>query len=275
MRFSDIQPRHVLCILGPDQGYAELARSIQSGIDDFAPEFEIDTDYSLDTPDARMEVGFDVCWDRVHEEAWTDADEAAVEDHGCVIYVLGPRMEPDNSVAVSAQALRLIAHVLAGPAVAVKGETAGVAHGVERWQQLCGEAEHARSDAELARVCRLALCKRPLGDDEFLSSVGFHLVGLPEVFVPREMSDDELVLSAKIDSIADQLFAQGVEPVLRSGQAALEPVDGYDEDAFKYNPYGALYWHVTDTPATRPPEPTAKPGWAERLGRSLAARLKG
>ena len=246
MSFSEFQPRHVLCLLGRQGSFSELCRSMQSAIDDFALEFEIDTVYSQDTPDDRMAESFDKSWDRVHKGAWTEEDEEAVLEHGCVIYVLGPRMDAEDAVETSANALRLVVHALDSGATAAKGESAGVAHGAARWKQLGRDAEHLVEGLTLARLCRLAFSRRPLSDGDFLCSVGFHLVGLPEVFVPRSLSDDELMLSSIIDSVADEIFTHGVELVLARRSAMLLPIDDYDEDDFKYNPYGAVYVSVGD-----------------------------
>jgi hypothetical protein len=241
MSFSEFQPRHVLCILGRRGGFSELWRSIQSAIDNFAPRFEIDAEFSQDAPDDRMADSFDVSRDRVHKDAWTEEDEEAVLAHGNVIYVLGPHMDTESAVETSAIALCLIVHALNNGAVAVKGESAGVAHGAARWKQLGSDAENAKEGLGLARTCRLAFSRRPLSDGEFLCSVGFHLVGLPEVFVSRSLSDDELVLSSIIDRIADEMFAEGIEVILARSGGMLLPVDDYDEDDFKFNPYGAVY----------------------------------
>ena len=37
------------------------------------------------------------------------------------------------------------------------------------------------------------------------------------------------------------MFIDGVEMVLARHGAMLLPIDDYDEDDFKYNPYGAIY----------------------------------
>ncbi|OCP02822.1 hypothetical protein BC374_12305 [Ensifer sp. LC13] len=235
-----MQPRHVLCFLGQPGRFVELRRVIQSAIDGFAPGFEVDEMFSQDAPDDRMPASFDVCWDRVHPKAWTDEDEEAVREHGCVIYVPGPPMTAENAVETSAKALRLVVHTLGNGAVAAKGESAGVAHGLARWKQLGREADNHAEGVASARLCRLTFSKRPLSDGDFLFSVGFHLVGIPEVFVPRSLSDDERALSAIIDEVADEVFAEGVEVVLARRGAVLLPIDDYEEDDFKYNPHGAI-----------------------------------
>ncbi|UAX94680.1 hypothetical protein LAC81_10855 [Ensifer adhaerens] len=235
-----MEPRHVLCLLGAERPFSELCEMIQSAIERFAPGFEIDYTFSEDAPDDRMPMSFDVCWDRVQEGAWNEADEEAVSDHRSVIYVLGPPMRAADAVTNSAMALRLIVHALENGIVAAKGESAGVAHGVARWRELARDAE-GQTGAALARPCRLAFGKRPIGTTDHLYSIGFHLIGIPEVYVPRSVSDNELALSAIIDTVAEELFGDGVETVLARRGAKLLPVDGYDEDDFKYNPYGAIH----------------------------------
>jgi len=240
MSFSEVKPRHVLCLLGGQTPFSELCEVIQSAIESFAPGFEIDDTFSEDAPDDRMSMSFEVCRDRVHKGAWSEADEEAVGDHRSVIYVLGPPMTAEDAVQNSAIALRLVAHTLDNGIVAAKGESAGVAHGVDRWKALAREAD-GQTGAALARPCRLAFAKRPIGTDEHLYSVGFHLVGIPEVYAPKTLSDDELALSALIDTVADEVVTDGIDQVLKRRGARLLPVDAYGEDEFKYNPFGAIH----------------------------------
>jgi hypothetical protein len=241
MSSPEYPPRLMLCFLGQPGGFAELHRSIQSAIDTIAPDFEIDTEYAQDGPDDRMLQSFRACWDQVHPDAYTAKDHEAVRLHGCVIYVAGPHTNPETAVETSARGLRLVVSALRGGATAVKVESASVAHGAARWEQLGRDAEGAKTKDVLCNICRLAVAKRPITDGEFLYSVGFHLVGLPEVYVPASLSEDELELSAIIDRVADEMAADGVDAVLARHNARLLPVDAYEEDEFFYNPYGAVY----------------------------------
>ncbi len=61
---------------------------MELAIDDFADGFEVDAEFSQDTPDERMAEAFNASWDRVHESAWDATDGIAVREHGCVVYVL-------------------------------------------------------------------------------------------------------------------------------------------------------------------------------------------
>jgi len=239
--FSEYRPRNVLCFLGSVDGFQDLLQAAKDAIKDFATDFEIDMESTQDAPDVRMSESFAVFWDQVHEDAWHQHDVEAVISHGCVVYVVGPHMEAAEAPAVSLTALRLVERLLAAGATAAKGESAGVAHGAARWRQLAQEAEGAEPGAA-TRACRLAFAKRPLTDGYYLSSVGFHLVGLPDVFVPSNSSLDELALSAMIDSVADEMAADGVEAVVARYGAELKAINEYEEDDFKYNPFGGVYF---------------------------------
>lgn len=247
---SEYKPRHVLCFLGKKNGLAALQQSARAAIDTFATDFSLDEDYSQDEPDDRMERSFNVCWDRVDPDAYQEADEQAVAGHGSVLYVLGPSMAAETAVTTSAKALMFVQHMLDHGAVAVKGESAGVAHGARRWKELF---EQSRRDAAsddalaLAKTCRLAFARRPIGDDaDGMASVGFHLVGLPDVEVHFTRKDEaqpstnteQLKIAALIDDIADQMTRDGVEAAVKDRRADLSDDTRYEEDEYKFNPFG-------------------------------------
>jgi len=249
---SEYEPRHVLCFLGAENGLAALQQSARAAVDTFAADFSLDEDYSQDEPDDRMERSFNVCWDRVQPDAYQEADEKAVAGHGSVLYVLGPSMAADTTVTTSAKALMFVQHMLDHGAVAVKGESAGVAHGARRWKELFEQSRReAASDdlMALARTCRLAFTRRPIGGDaDGMGSVGFHLVGLPDVQVHFTRKDEQkpstnseqLVIAKLIDDIADQMTRDGVETALKDRNLELSDDTRYEEDEYKFNPFGVV-----------------------------------
>ncbi len=249
---SEYEPRHVLCFLGEENGLAALQQSARAAVDTFAADFSLDEDYSQDEPDDRMERSFNVCWDRVHPDAYQETDENAVAGHGSVLYVLGPSMAADTTVTTSAKALMFVQHMLDHGAVAVKGESAGVAHGARRWKELFEQSRReAASDdlMALARTCRLAFARRPIGGDaDGMGSVGFHLVGLPDVQVLFTRKDEQkpstnseqLVIAKLIDDIADQMTRDGVETALKDRNLELSDDTRYEEDEYKFNPFGVV-----------------------------------
>ena len=239
---SRVKPRHVLCFLGGKHGLADLSDAASIAINDFASAFSIDRSYSQDEADERMSRSFDVSWDRVHPGAWAVSDEEAVENHGSVLYVLGPPMTSDTAVRVSAGALLLVDKLIKAGSIAVKGESAGIAHGLERWRALALEgisALKSGDDFALSRTCRLAFAKRPLASENYLESVGFHLAGLPEVYVPKSHGSEREAV-AVMDAVADEIVLRGLEPTLKDRGASLSFASVYEEDGFKFNPYGIV-----------------------------------
>lgn len=239
---SSVQPRHVLCFLGKDGNQAALLDAASGAIRDFATGFSVDETYSSTEPDERMERSFAVSRDRVEPHAWTAADEKAVASHQSVLYVLGPPMARQDTVKVSMTALRLVGRLMDAGAVAVKGESAGVAHGLARWRALVRQGSDAIKSGDLLaqqRVGRLAFAKRPLSAGGYLESVGFHLVGLPEVYVPASVGA-EMQAVALMDTVADEMAQRGLAPVLKERRGTLAFASTYAEDEFKFNPYGIV-----------------------------------
>jgi hypothetical protein len=245
MQPSSAKPRHVLCFLGRDDSLLHPPKAVTKTIADFG--FEIDRTYSQAKPDPHMERSFGVCWDRVFPNAWSAADEAAVADHKSVLYVLSPRMEQQKAVAYSAAALRIVEEMIEVGATAVKGESAGVAHGLKRWMQLASDCKAAAKTnqglaltAAMSRACRLAFAKRPLDGTAYNESVGFHLVGLSEIYVAKARGSDRDAVKIT-DEIADAMAERGIDAALADRKLSLSRTSQYAEDDFKFNPYGIVH----------------------------------
>jgi len=170
------------------------------------------------------------------------SDEQAVADHQSVLYVLGPSIAHAETVKVSMLALRVVERVIDAGAVAVKGESAGIAHGRERWRELIRQGADAVKTADTLaqqRIGRLAFAKRPLSARGYLESVGFHLVGLPEVYVPQTAGSERQVV-AIMDAVADEIAGRGLEQTLKDRRASLSFDSTYEVDEYKFNPYGVV-----------------------------------
>lgn len=239
---SSVQPRHVLCLLGRDANQTAVLDAASGAIREFAKGFSVDETYSSPEPDERMERSFGVSRDRVEPHAWSPADEKAVARHQSVLYVLGPPMARQDTVKVSMTALRLVGRLMDAGAIAVKGESAGVAHGMARWRVLVRQGAEAVKSGDLLaqqRVGRLAFAKRPLSAGGYLESVGFHLVGLPEVYVPASVGS-EMQAVALMDTVADEIAQRGLAQVLKERKGTLAFASTYEDDEFKFNPYGIV-----------------------------------
>jgi hypothetical protein len=291
-----ILPRHVLCILGKSGDFERLKTAAQAAMAAVAPGFELDDEYSVDEPDERMERAFAVCWDRVSnsawesddakfESAWHDSDEQAVAEHGCVVYLMGPRMQRHEAAGVSFQAMLLVERMIEGGATAVKGESAGVSHGIARWKELAAKARaaHAAGDVvQNTRWCRIGLTKRPLDADPYFESVGYHLVGLPEICIEQpfesELGEGALAASIFMDEVADMLAEHGQDAVLAKHPGRWVSDSDYEEDSFKFNPYGSILLNESADEEQQDEQPAPEPepeSVADQPKRGLLGRLFG
>lgn len=244
MQPSSVKPRHVLCFLGKDESVLHPPKAVAKTIADFG--FEIDRTYSQAQPDPHMARSFGVCWDRVFPLAWSAADEQAVAEHKAVLYVLGPPMDQQKTVAHSAAALRIVEEMIKAGATAVKGESAGVAHGLERWQNLAVQARKGATTGQglavtsaLAKSCRLAFAKRPIGGERYNETVGYHLAGLPEIYVAKSRGGDWDAVML-MEEVANEMAERGIEATLKARKLAVSHQTKYREDDFKFNPYGIV-----------------------------------
>ncbi|MBR0824231.1 hypothetical protein JQ596_01690 [Bradyrhizobium manausense] len=244
MQPSSVRPRHVLCFLGKNDALLHPPKAVEKTIADFG--FEIDRTYSQGKPDPHMAQSFGVCWDRVFPKAWSATDEAAVINHKAVLYVLSPRMDRDKVVAYSAAALRIVEEMIEAGATAVKGESAGVAHGLERWRSLGDQARKGAQTSQglgmtlaVAKACRLAFAKRPLAGDRYYETVGYHFVGLPEVYVAKSRGNEWSAVML-MEEIANAMAEHGIDATLRDRKLTLSREQDYAENDFKFNPYGIV-----------------------------------
>lgn len=238
---SPVQPRHVLCFLGAERELRRLRDATNAAIAEFATGFGVDDAYSTAAPDERMSRSFEICRDRVEPDAWTRADAEAVGAHQSVLYVLGPRMTRDNAVRATIGALFLVDRLIDAGAVAVKGESAGVAHGLHRWR---ADSDGRGRDRPRRHACAepgvpAGVRSAPAGIGRLLRGVGFHLVGLPDVQVPRSRGTDRDSV-AIMDAVADEIVRQGIDATLHARDALLVDDGSHDEDDFKFNPYGIV-----------------------------------
>lgn len=70
------------------------------------------------------------------------------------------------------------------------------------------------------RIGRLVFGKRPLAARGYLESAGFHLVGLPEVYMPETAGSERQVV-AIIDAVAEELAERGLDLTLKERQKPL------------------------------------------------------
>ncbi len=245
-----IQPRHVICLLGQWDDFSP----VQSIVDSVSPGFALDLEYSQLEPDNRMKDAFEASLDH-NNPTIHDAEWRAIDSHSAVAYILSPPIKKAESESISATALLLVAELLKAGGVAAKSESAGLAHGRERWLELASEYRHAIKDGD-AHAASAALYRawvqRAIHDEDTSSlySVGMHLLGQRDVEV-----DDDLEVSDAvkwIDLMGLYLVADKPKRVMKNGEGfrlsdsgprriiELNDCHRYAEDDFFFNPFGYI-----------------------------------
>lgn len=245
-----IQPRHVICMLGLWDDFS----SVQSIVDSVSPAFTLDLEYSQLEPDARMKDAFKASLDR-NNPTIHGADWRKIDSHSAVAYILSPPIAKTKAESISAITLLLVAELLENGGVAAKSESAGLAHGRDRWLELANRYRKAIRDGDAhsaSAALYWAWVQRAIHDEDTnsLYSVGLHLLGHPDV----EVDDDLEVPDAVkwIDLMGLYLVADKPKRALREGEGFRMSDSGprrtierddchrYAEDDFFFNPYGYL-----------------------------------
>ena len=243
-----VLPRHVLCVLGNWSSFAPL----QSILESVSPEFTLDLEYSQLVSDKRMKSAFKASVD-FNSPTIQGAEWRTIDSHSAVAYILSPPVEKAVAESISATALLLVGEILKNGGVAAKSESAGLAHGRDRWLDLTNQYSKAIHDGDAHAASSSlyrAWVQRAIHDEgtNSLYSVGMHLLGHRDV----ETSDDLEVPDAVkwIDLMGLYLVADKPERALRNGEGFrlsdsgprriidLDDCHRYADDDFFFNPYG-------------------------------------
>lgn len=234
-----VDARHVLCAVGNWKTF----EAIDALAERFG--FEVDHEFSQLTPDAAMSRAFDVSFDRVSLSV-TPEDREAIAAHTAVAYVLSPPVTKKNAGKVALKTLQLVEALFAEGAVGIKNESAGIAHGKERWLEL---AAGAQSDKAVGAELYFAFVRRPLKSaDGVFYTCGLHLLGEADVQISDSLEPFEAV--SWLDALALYLVCErpprGVHPgntFVRTPTDAKRvmrflPCREYENDDFFFNPWG-------------------------------------
>jgi hypothetical protein len=127
-----VHPRHVICALGTWTDLAGVDKAVRST---GGRGFLMDHDSSRCEADPRMGKAFVASADRV-KPSLLHEDHAAIAKHRAVVYVLSPYIVAAQAQEISTRMLAVVAGLFQAGAVAVKGESSGIAHGAARWRAL-------------------------------------------------------------------------------------------------------------------------------------------
>ncbi len=237
----EIQPRHVVCILNNDQGIIRnLCREY--------PGFEYDEEYSHSHFQEGMSTAFAASMDCLIPSFLLE-DQESIYKHTAVNYVLSPKIQKGSAVHIAQKMLSLVADAFKLGALAIKGESSGIAHGKLRWLEL---SERSKDPEDQLNSLYRAWVRLPISDQGKLYSVGMHLIGMKDV----EINNSDSAID-DLDMFLLYLVVDRAEPNIKSGQtfskdneSMVYTINGIDcsrfeSDDFFYNPYGV--WSLTSS----------------------------
>jgi hypothetical protein len=240
-KFSNYMPRLVFCMLGNWDSFDTIRGIINEA------GFIFDDDESILENDDRMVNSFTVSVDRVNysmaDEEWND-----IYSHKAVAYFYTPDVPHEEGLrSVAGRALILVKYLFQNLGVtALKCESAGIAHGRNRWIELSEKyTENGSID-----ILYQAYVRRPLEGEYGLSSCGMHLLGYPDILYYAV--EEDIMKSVKnmdklskfiienngdIDEIEDELDNLDYDV----NEIKHLPDMGHEENDIQHNPYGVIY----------------------------------
>lgn len=239
MEQTNVLARNVLCVL---HDTPEVVRELCEGLSGF----EFDEDYSGMGPDNRMTESFAMSECTV-SPSLSEVDISSIADHKNVAYVLSPRIRKEAALDIASQTLRLVESLFAAGARAIKCESSGLTHGMQKWRKLAESCD--------APSLYWAWVRRPLVDNGVMYSCGMHLLGHPDIEIVTAPTSEPLDL---IDGFCMYLLVDVPGDRLQPGhtfslnaEAPKQILDRtvckrYEDDEFFCNPEG--YWRLQAKP---------------------------
>jgi hypothetical protein len=240
---STFYPRIILCLPGPWESRQDLEDRLRSGplrleegkLRSADGRETFDAEYRGSDP--RMKSAFQVSACRVRPSL-TPADFYAIGEHRGVLYVLSDAYGRSTAPAAAQRMIEVGRALIDAGALAVKCDSAGIAHSALRWRELGGRLFEA--------FVRLPI----LSDADEIYSCGMHLLGAPEGILPLKETGERNLMAAYrvLEGFLRGVEKEGASPVAvqrsfkseGSGRflSALEPCTLYEQDDFMWNRWG-------------------------------------
>lgn len=179
-----------------------------------------------------------------------DAVLEEIDAHTYTAYIVCPVQSPAGVAAV-VEASRAL---FSAGGIAIKVESAGIAHSEERWRELTDTFEPEK-------VIQAFVCL--VGDPEGAFSCGMHNFGLPDTFLHESIGREHLAVALT----QTNLYQLARPEVLRDGdiiqfgtnlgafKAFLSVYEGYHPATNHYNPYGRWNLERAEDQILRGPDP--------------------
>lgn len=222
-----------ICFLGAENSLDLMQDRLASYGSVFRP---IDS-YSWESHDEQLADLFLENWrGEISEE-----EMQKINEHGAIVHAAS--VEPGLSALEDAlEALQVISYMLENGAVAAMILGSNMVYSPDAWKQIACEAselEAQGSRRQLFHLCSFACVRRGIESDYCYETIGYHFLGLPEIYIPME-SADALEILSKTEQLAEEIWERGIETAQETHLAEWTEDIIHTEDDCGYNHFGIL-----------------------------------
>lgn len=225
--------RMKICVLGP----VSWLSYIKNKSDEYVEWANLDFESSIDDHSEIVADEFFENWrGEIQEE-----DISQINNHETVAYFSFSHAQ-DDSLNLTVNVLRVIQFILENGGVAIKIEGSDMVYSADLWKKIVQEGIELHQAADwqsLFKLCSFAFVRRGIESSYCYETIGYHFLGLPEIYFPKESVDTAEILG-RTEQFAEEIWQHGFNYAEEVRGAEWDEDLTYTEDDLKYNPFGIL-----------------------------------
>lgn len=172
-----------------------------------------------------------------------ESDLSKINDHETVAYFsfFKDLNAPLNMIE---NVLRVIQFLLENGSAAIKIEGSDMVYSLDLWEKFVQdgiEFQQAADWRSFFQLCSFAFVRRGIESSYCYETVGYHFVGLPEIFLFKESVDVAEILELT-ERFAEEIWQYGPDYAQEMHGAEWDEDFTYMEDDLRYNPFGVLFF---------------------------------
>lgn len=150
--------------------------------------------------------------------------------------------DQDDSLNLTVNVLRVIQFIFENGGIAIKIEGSDMVYSSDLWGKIVQEGielHQAANWKNLFQLCSFAFVRRGIEGSYCYETIGYHFLGLPEIYFPKESVDTAEILG-RTEQFAEEIWQHGCNYAEEVHGAEWDEDFNYTEDDLKYNPFGIL-----------------------------------
>lgn len=222
-----------ICALGPVNWLSYL----KNKSDEYGEWANLDFENSIDDHSETVADEFIENWrGEIQEE-----DISKINNHETVAYFSFFNDQSD-SLNLAVDVLRVIQFILENGGTAVKIEGSDMVYSSDLWKKMVQEGIELQQAADwqsLFQLCSFSFVRRGIESSYCYETIGYHFLGLPEIYLPKESVDAAEILGMT-EKFAEEIWQHGFNYAEEVHGAEWDEDFTYTEDDLKYNRFGIL-----------------------------------